>query len=292
MSFRDLGRLRAVPLVEVMQRLGAVRDARDKRRWNTPRGPVSITGMRFYNWHDHTGGGGAIDLVMHLQNVDFKRAVAWLHDEFGRAVDAAGAEAHGARVASSSPARRVFRPPERDDRMLARVVRYLEDERAIPPEVLAPLVASGAVYADARGNAVFLHVNREGRAVGAELRGTTHVQWRGMAAGSRKAKGYFAAGPERCGEIVLCESAIDAVSCYALRPAARAISTAGTCSTRAWLPHALASARTVWCGYDADEPGDVAACAMIARHPTIRRLRPSGHDWNDDLQAPRSALRP
>jgi len=95
--------------------------------------------------------------------------------------------------------------------MLPRVVRYLELERAIPHGVLAPLIDAKSVYADARGNAVFLHVNREGRAVGAELRGTTRIQWRGMAAGSRKARGYFAAGPERCTEIVLCESAIDAL---------------------------------------------------------------------------------
>jgi hypothetical protein len=284
MSFSDLGRLRAVPLAEVMERVGAVRDARDKARWKTPRGPVSITGMRFYNWHEHAGGGGAIDLVMHLHEAEFKKAVAWLHDQFGHV--------HAAVQTNSPPAETIFRPPERDDRMLARVVRYLQDERAIPPEVLAPLLATGGVYADARGNAVFLHVNREGRAVGAELRGTTRIQWRGMAAGSRKAAGCFAAGPGARDEIVLCESAIDAISCHALRPAARAFSTAGTCSTRAWLPDILSSARTVWCGFDIDEPGEAAARAMIARHPTIRRLRSWGHDWNDDLKTRHSPPRP
>ena len=53
----------------------------------------------------------------------------------------------------------------------------------------------------------------------------------------------------------------------------------------------LASARTVWCGFDSDQPGDDAARAMIARHPAIARLRPTHHDWNDDLKARRAAHR-
>lgn len=281
MSMRDLAPLRAVPLADVMQRLGATRDARDKERWKTHRGPVSVTGMRFFNWHEHAGGGGAIDLVMHLRSANFKDAVAWLQDAFGHV--------NAAMAGTSQSINRVFQPPQRNDRMLARVIRYLEDERAIPPEVLAMLLGANAVYADARGNAVFLHLDRRGRPIGAELRGTTSVQWQGMAAGSRKAMGYFAAGLADADEVVLCESAIDAISCHALRPAAHCISTAGACSDRAWLPRVLASARPVWCGFDADEPGTIAARAMIARHPTIRRLCPKTHDWNDDLKARENA---
>ena len=85
MSERDLGRLRSVPLTDVLRRLGAVRDRRDKARWKTDRGTLSVTGMRFFNWHTHAGGGGAIDLAMHLRGVGFKDAVAWLRDAFGDA---------------------------------------------------------------------------------------------------------------------------------------------------------------------------------------------------------------
>jgi hypothetical protein len=289
----DLGRLRAVPLAEVLERLGAVRDARDRARWKTPRGALSVTGTRFFNWHEQSGGGGAIDLVMHLRQADFRMAVAWLRDRFARALPATDATVLSVGIACPQVVERVFRPPERDDRMLARVVRYLEDERAIPPEVLAPLLAAGTVYADRRGNAVFVHVDRAGRPAGAELRGTTGIQWRGMAAGSKKAAGSFAADTSSdYAETVLCESAIDAMSCHALRPAARAVSTAGTCSGRAWLADILAPGLPVWCGFDTDEPGETAARAMISRHPAIRRLRPSAHDWNDDLKARPRALRP
>ena len=270
--------LRGVPLSEVLTRLGAVRDARDKARWKTVRGSLSVTGMRFYNWHEHAGGGGAIDLVMHLQGVDFKGAVAWLHDAFGDL------------VAAPPPNDGPFSPPVRDERMLGRVVRYLEFDRAIPHGVLAPLIDAESVYADARGNAVFLHLDARGKPVGAELRGTTHVQWRGMARGSRKAAGYFAVGHADPDELVLCESAIDAISCSALRPAARALSTAGACPHPAWLGEVLAAARPVYCGFDADEAGEHAARLMIARHPAIARLRPATHDWNDDLTSRRAAL--
>jgi hypothetical protein len=274
----NIAGLRGVPLPDVLTRLGAVRDTRDKARWKTPRGPVSVTGMRFYNWHEHAGGGGAIDLVMHLRSVDFKGAVAWLQDAFGHL------------VAASTPDDGPFSPPPRDDSLLPRVVAYLQGDRAIPPEVLAPLIEANAIYADARGNAVFLHVDRDGRPVGAELRGTTHVQWRGMARGSRKAAGYFAAGPGDPEEIVLCESAIDAISCHALRPGACAISTAGACPNPAWLPDVLAAGRPVYCGFDTDDAGEHAARIMIARHPGIARLRPAAHDWNDDLTSHRAAL--
>ena len=41
-------------------------------------GPLSITGAKFMNWQRDAGGGGVIDLVMHLADMDFRTAVAWL----------------------------------------------------------------------------------------------------------------------------------------------------------------------------------------------------------------------
>jgi hypothetical protein len=277
----DVARLRAVPLADVLTRLGAVKDRRDKARWKTDRGTLSVNGARFFDWHAHAGGGGAIDLVMHLRGVDFKGAVAWLQRAFG--------DAHVSHVvAEPPPSHRAFQPPPRDDAKLARVLRYLQRERAIPPSALEPLVNAKTVYADARGNAVFLHLDDRGTPVGAELRGTTRAQWRGMARGSRKDAGYFAAGPADARETVICESAIDAVSCHALRASARCISTAGACPDRPWLAPLVDSGPCVRCGFDADDAGDSFARAMIARHPTIGRLRPAAHDWNDVLVARRA----
>jgi len=279
---RELDRLRAVPLAEVLARLGATKDRRDKARWKTCSGTLSVNGARFFDWHAHAGGGGAIDLVMHVRGAGFKEAVVWLRHAFG--------DAHVPHVvAEPRSSHRAFQPPPRDDAKLARVLRYLQRERAIPRSILAPLVDEHTVYADARGNAVFLHRDDRGTPVGAELRGTTRMQWRGMARGSRKAAGYFAAGHVEADEIVVCESAIDAISCHALRAHARCISTAGTCPDRPWLAQLVDSDARVLCGFDADDAGDSFARAMIARHPAITRLRPALHDWNDLLVARRAS---
>ena len=82
MNFDDLRQraaaVRAVPLETVLLFRGAVRDRRDRRKWHTEQGPLSVSGPKFMNWHRGQGGGGAIDLVMHLAGVDFRAAVAWL----------------------------------------------------------------------------------------------------------------------------------------------------------------------------------------------------------------------
>jgi hypothetical protein len=67
----------------------------------------------------------------------------------------------------------------------------LVQERKLPATLLKPLVQTGALYADARANAVFLLLDTATLPVGAELRGTTVSAWRGMAPGSRKDRGFF-----------------------------------------------------------------------------------------------------
>ena len=71
--------------------------------------------------------------------------------------------------------------------------------------------------------------------VGAELRGTTERRWRGMAPGSQKDRGFFAIPAEARATLVLCESAIDALSCFALHPDYRCLSTAGARPNPRWL---------------------------------------------------------
>ena len=213
--------VREIPLEVVLTSWDAVRDRRDKYQWRTPRGPLSVSGIKFFNWHDGHGGGGAIDLVMHLADVDFRTAVVWLqqhllanHLAVGKpALHSSGKEPS----AAEGPGR--LRLPVPDDRMLGRVLQYLTGQRSLPAQFLEPLVESGKLYADRRGNAVFLLVaGRAQRPVGAELRGTGPRVWRGMAPGTRKDLGYFWIGAQGSRGIVLCESAIDAISCFQMHP--------------------------------------------------------------------------
>jgi hypothetical protein len=267
--------LRAIPLPEVLRAVGARPDERDPAKWHTARGPLSVTGCKFMNWRSSCGGGGAIDLVMHLQGLDFKGTLAWLDERFP------GVRARSQPAAPAGP----FQPPTPDENHLERVREYLWHQRGLPPEAWEAQLSAGTLYADAGKNAVFLLCAPDGRAVGAELRGTTQSRWRGLAAGSRKDAGCFAAGPLSATAVVLCESAIDALSCHLLHPQARCLSTAGARARPAWLPALLSAGYQVYCGFDTDEAGESQAQAMQAAYPAVRRLRPAAHDWNDEWRA-------
>ena len=268
--------LRAIPLETVLPLCGAQKDHDDKRKWHTSAGALSVTGAKFMNWHDSVGGGGAIDLVMHLNHLGFKAAVDWLAHHFP-----------GARppqpVPPTPPSQLRLPPP--DPSKLGRVKEYLAQQRGITPTLLDPLIQSGTLYADTRANAVFLLLGKESLPVGAELRGTTQRVWRGLAPGSQKDLGCFSIPATPLPGIILCESAIDAISCFALHPHHRCFSTAGARPNPRWLQPLLDQGHPVYCGFDADPIGDDMARAMTALHPTVKRLRPPEHDWNDALKA-------
>jgi hypothetical protein len=154
-----------------------------------------------------------------------------------------------------------------------------------------PLIEAGQVYADGRSNAVFLMVaGKANHPIGAELRGTGQRKWRGLAPGTCKDAGYFWIGTEGSDTIVLCESAIDAISCFQLHSTTLpteciCISTAGVRPNPPWLQPLMARGYDIYCGFDDDQPGHAASRQMIRQNPAIKRLRPSAHDWNDALKA-------
>ena len=269
--------VRQLSLESVLVVRGATRDERDRSKWYTEQGPLSVTGAKFINWRRGVGGGGAIDLVMHLAAIDVRAAVTWLEEHFAVGPVAAV----GTRIDSTKDKLCL---PAANERSLARVLQYLTGRRHLPAALLTPLVESGKLYADSRGNAVFLLVaGKANRPVGAELRGSRPQVWRGMAPGSRKDSGYFWIGAPASRSIVLCESAIDAISCSAIDANRICISTSGVRANPRWLKGLIARGYQIQCGFDADQPGDNAASQMISLYPTIQRLRPAAHDWNDVL---------
>jgi hypothetical protein len=283
MTYGEIGQhathVRGIPLETVLEEMGAARDREDKAKWRTERGVISVNGTRFMDWGCTRGGGGAIDLVMHIRGIGFKDAVAWLWERFSGSGGLA-------ELPQPAPRRVEFRLPPPCPALHVRVVSYLERERALPRALVDELAVAGAVYADARGNAVFVLLGKKKTPVGAELRGTTQVQWRGMAAGSRKDDGYFSV-PAATGAaaVVLCESAIDAMSCRVLNPDRRCISTSGARPDPGWLAELVRDGYDIYCGFDADRTGDAMAAAMIGRYLMVRRLRPAMHDWNDVLRS-------
>jgi hypothetical protein len=237
---------------------------------------LSVTGAKFINWSRGRGGGGAIDLVIHLNHRGFAAALQWLGERFS-----SGAPA----PLSRPPPPPLFHCPASDPAKLDRVGHYLVAQRGLTLRLIAPLVQTGSLYADSRANAVFLLRDPQGRPIGAELRGTTALAWRGMAPGSRKDLGFFDLPSTPQPSIILCESAIDAISCLALHPQHRRLSTAGARPNPRWLPSLIQQGYQVGCGFDADPTGDAMAEAMIALYPSVHRRRPSLKDWNDVLRS-------
>lgn len=282
---RRAAAVRDIPLERVLQWWGAVRDRLDKAKWHTEQGAVSITGAKFMNWQRDRGGGGAIDLVMHLADVEFPEALTWLEQHVGHVtVGEAIAPTSGKKPSGAEGVRRPLQLPVPNDRMLARVRQYLTRRRFLSSSFLEPLIESGKLYADSRGNAVFLLVaGTANRPVGAELRGTSPRVWRGMAPGTRRDLGYFWIGPKGSTKIVLCESAIDSISCFRIHPEGICISTSGVRANPSWLSGLIARGYQVYCGFDADPPGDTAAGQLMAIHSSVQRLRPPVQDWNDAL---------
>lgn len=57
-------------------------ESHETQRWHVTIGAhvfeLLCTGPKFFDMHANKGGGGAVDLVMHLHGVDFKGAVRLL----------------------------------------------------------------------------------------------------------------------------------------------------------------------------------------------------------------------
>jgi hypothetical protein len=228
---------------------------------------------------------------MHLGSWDARQAINWLWRHHG------GSQLAGRNpvTVSDSTSLPQLRLPTSCPANLERVSRYLRDRRCLSTKILASLIDGGKLYADPRGNAVFVMVaGKPNRPIGAELRGTGNRVWRGLAPGTRKDAGYFWIGRTGSKQIVLCESAIDAISCFQLQtqsPRAQlrgqciCISTAGVRSTAPWLDPLLDRGYEIHCGFDNDKAGNDTTRQMIKCHPSIQRLLPHAHDWNDALRS-------
>jgi hypothetical protein len=171
----EIVRLRQLPLETVLEGFGAQRDPQDPtRNWKTQVGRITVTEGKFYNHDQEKGGGGAIDLVMHMGDFSFPKAVAWLGGHVGKdaAIAQYQAEAvkHAGRILETTPSPKL-EVPAPDASKLARVKNYLVEKRAIPEPIVDVAIEKGRLWADKYGNAVFGLRDVEGNQVGAELRG-------------------------------------------------------------------------------------------------------------------------
>jgi hypothetical protein len=266
----DLSRLREIPLEEVLALSNGVKDKHDTKRWHTTIGRISIEGQKFFNWSLGTGGGGAIDLAKQLQNSDFKTAKDWLINNFFREP-----------LTATKPKKN--KAPTKNESRIACVKDYLIRQRKLPEEIIKTLIHTGQVYADNYNNTVFLLLGKEKITTGAELCGTSNLPWKGLYKGSKRHEGFFYTGDPSASNCILCESAVDAISCEAIYPGQLFISTSGVLSKPKYLKALLKRYETVYCGFDNDDAGEKSATIMISTYPVVRGLRPIRKDWNSQI---------
>lgn len=292
----EISKAREIPLESVLEKFGANRDPQDpNRNWKTHAGRITVTEGKFFNHDQQQGGGGAIDLAMHLGGFKFKEAVAWLGGNIGRdeTVHQYQAEAgkHATRILDTTPPPKL-EVPSPDAGKFARMKNYLTGKRAIPEAIVDNAIEKGRLWADKYANAVFSLRDLEGKQIGAELRGTFDKPFHGV----RGEKGLFFTGTSQSKTAVFVESGIDALSYQAMHPNALVIGTAG--SGRDML---TAAARAldekgykIIAGFDADKAGEAQTKTLREAIPTatIDRQRPTqGKDWNDELKAQRAPSR-
>jgi len=301
---------RQLDLRDTIQTLGGAQDRYDTHKWRVNDEHISINGERFYNHDRQSGGGGSIDLVMHVAGYSFKQAVAYLNHEVGPELALAAAANYGARERMAQGQEIVdrgehapFMQPTRDEDRWPQVRAYLVEQRGIPRGMIDELHERGTIYADGRANAVFLRTDAEGQAVGASLRGTLPgSEFQGLAYGSRRDEGHFSftlGTPERYSapQYHITESPIDALSRAAL------IQRAGESGEYVFLSNdghgdlpkrqieeGLARGALVHCGFDNDAGGNKLWAQVKEAYPraeAIERERPpaGAKDWNDALRA-------
>ena len=273
----DLNRLRNLPLEYILESFGSYRDPKDpSRNWRTSAGRITVTGSKFYNHDKDEGGGGAIDLVMHLAMIDYKEAVSWLQrivkDEIIEQYDLPlRKDKKGEKLGIPAPV----------GKNLYRVRRYLKHVRAIPERIIEEKINSNDIWADEYGNAVFSLKNLRGEQVGAEIRGTCAMPFHGIRGNKN---GFFFAGTWQRKEAVFVESAIDALSYEALHGPALILSTTGT--VKYTLQDACKELKEkgfrIVAGFDNDKDGErLTKVLSEAAGDKIERRRPEDvKDWN------------
>jgi len=272
---------RDLPLALVLERLGCTPDPNDKKNWRTPAGRISVNGSKFYAHDLAKGGGGAIDLVMLVEETDYADAVNRLAQDFGTgAVLAQVFSTIKPAIESAAKAPpQPYRAPEPKPENWPKVRQYLTGTRLLSGQLVDRLHELGKVYSDRYSNAVFVL----GKGVGVELRGTGEKPFHGV----RGEKAPFIMADRGEKKVAFVESSIDAISLWELGFKGCIVSTSGNSAalTREMAEDYRDQGFTIFAAFDNDNAGEQMSVNL--GYPR-ERIYPEGKDWNEDLCAERA----
>ena len=284
-------KVRDLPLKDVVYELGLEVDPKDRHKWQNEQHTINITGNKFFDWKQSKGGGGAIDLVMHVNECDYKQSVAWLSDRFG---DKATIEAatYKTREIIKTELVQEFTPPVLDQSKWQAVKKYLTRTRLLPSGLVDNLHQQGLIYADKNQNAVFIRrALDEAKITGASLRGTAGDDntFKGLAKGSKRRDGWFyfdkgeqSSDPVR--RVVLVESPIDAMSLAVLeRTDSKKTLYLSTDGAGQIPTEYLKEVKDIAIAFDRDLSGKEMAERIKSQLTQASIKTPKAIDWNQDL---------
>lgn len=197
----DIEQLRQLDVAAVCSLLGLELDPNDTKQFKTDGFRIAVDGLKWFDHEAKRGGGGAIDLIMHVKQLVFKEAINYL----GGVIDSLPNPATS-RVLTDTKAtnKKPTKPPKAHNSKLSLVTAYLTNERHLNPDLVQWCIDRGMIYADSRANCVFRYGEN-----GSELRGTGSMQWRAFY--GAKERGFILPA-KNAKFIAVLESAIDALS--------------------------------------------------------------------------------
>lgn len=293
---RQADRMRALPIGDVIEKVyGGKLDRYSKESHSTRMyllgdhkigvSPAKNGGEVWKDNQSGVGGRGAINLVMHLSNVDYKGAVRILIDSFERnevvRETVAWVEAHIASRWVEAIAKEPAVVPAPETGTWPRVKKYLEDVRKIPGRLVEDLREKGKVWSDRFANVVF---KREGG--GAFLRGTGETKFM-RTIGSKDVGPFILDGTE---STILVEAPIDAVSLKLQRPEAKILALGGNLLRPVDVAHHVLPGKEIFLGFDKDLAGEEMVKEAKELWPDAIRLIPICKDFNEDLQTGKMLL--
>jgi hypothetical protein len=292
--------LQDIPLEDVAYELGLSDDKDLENRWVGAGIVLEINGTKFSDSGTQTDGEGAIELVQHVMDYDYRSSVAWLADRFGETKAIAATTAKSQRQAEDIIATYTvpqFEPPAPDEDKWLLLRHHLVETCGLRENLVDKTHSVGRIYADAQGNAVFLQQAmdctdgqlRRDRVTGASLLG---ANFNGLALGSSRESGWFGVGLGQgdVQRIALVESPIEVLSIVSLYPNPKVptlyLATNGTDALPMELMHSsMERGGEIFVAYGAGESGEKLAQQVMEQLPEATRVKPQqGETWNEQLR--------
>jgi Plasmid recombination enzyme len=278
--------VRSLPLTDVAAALCLELGAES---WRHEGHQIRINGTQFYDWDETqmSGGGGAIDLVMHVNRSDFKSAVAWLADRFGVVAAQIAVREYVETTAQQAECPE-FVPPIESSPAWPKIRADLV-ARQLPGALLDQLHEQGLLYAGEEGNAIFLQRDLVTRSVTGAYRLSEDGSG-GTLLGSDRAKGrfYWLRGGDATDvvqQVVVGQTPIDvlALGLMGSMPKVRTM----YLSADGVLPLAYLrgfASKRVRVGMNRDALGERLAQEAREELPQVKQMQPEGVDWVESLR--------